>query len=179
MEWLKNPWVWGTGAVALVALWYLSGSGSSGSSGSVGYEQANLDLIAQQSQLSASIENAQIAAHTTDTANIAAAITNLASANYGYKLGAQQISAGVQTTQINADTAKYIENAQVKINNRNAISAYNLASVNASQNETIANVQAHTAEDIAHTQAATIQQGQTLGFISNLIPGLGKIFGGR
>lgn len=172
-NWLKNPWIWAGGAAALVALWWLSSSSGGSSSGTASYAQANLDLVAQQSQISGAIEEAQISANTTNTANIAAAIGNLISANYAYKLGSQQVAAGVQTAQIGADTAKYIENDQVKINARSVNGAVRTAALADNAQYGTALVQANTAENIAGIQASTVKNAQTLGFIGNFLNSIG------
>jgi hypothetical protein len=171
-EWWRNPWIWGGAAIAVIALWWLS-SGSSSSSGTASYAQANLDLVAQQAQLNSNIEQSQIAANSTDTANLVSALSNLVNAKYNYQLGAAQVSAGVQQNQIQADTAKYIENDQVKMTRIQANAALHGVYNNNATSVQLAGVQAATATHIADQQAAVANNAQTLGFVGNLLSGLG------
>lgn len=179
MEFLNSkytPWVIGAG-VLIGGYILLSGSGSSSSSGSVGYDTAQLDIVALQAQLSADLEKTRLAAESSDTAAIAGAFSNLMSAKYATDLGMAQVSAGVGTARIAANTAKVIEDDQQRTQRLAVTQATKVAGIQADTAMTIANIQAITARKIAGMQAAIQQQGQTLGFIGDAVKGIAGVFG--
>jgi hypothetical protein len=95
----------------------------------------------------------------------------LIQARYGYQLGAQQVAAGVQTTQIAADTAVKTERMQQATNRLQIRQALPIAQVQAGALIAGAKIQASTQSDIAHTQAASSFFNTALGILPKLLTG--------
>jgi hypothetical protein len=164
-----TPWVLGLGGALAVYFLFFSG-GSSSPGGTVGYNAANLQLVAMQAQLGAQTEQARIAAETTDTAALAGMANNLVSAKYGYELGSQQVAAGVATTNKLADTALAEERLKQITNRQQIAIALPIAQVQASTAIAAAKIQGSTAQNIAQTQ-------QTGNFLNTALGLLPKLFG--
>lgn len=172
-----TPWLIG-GAVLVGGYLLLAGGNSSASSGgATGYSPAELDLVALQANLSAQTEQARISAESTDTATLSNLFGNLMASKYNNDQVMAQVSAGVQQTQIAANTAittDRINNQTQRIGIRNA--TWQTISNN-STNQAIAQIQADTSYKIAQLQAAIQQQNQTLGFLGSAISPILSAFG--
>lgn len=170
MEYLKNPWVIGGIGVVLALFFLMRGSGGSGGTGMVSYDQASLDLIGNEAQLNAGIEQAQIAASSQNVATISNAIVNLVNSKFSYMLGSQQVQAGITNAQIASSTAETLDREQ-QITNRKQIQAGLNLGITQSNNALQATIV--PAQIQADTIKSVNSSNNTFGLINNILGAIG------
>lgn len=141
--------------------------------------QAQTQYLAGLAQNGAAVA-AQLAADQTQiqTAGIAGATTNYA--NY-VTAGSNQNIAAIQANGATA-LASIAANEAATVNAQTVLGSEVIGATNANSATTIAGSNANAATTIANTNAATTQQGNLLGFFSNVlqsIPAIGSLFAGK